>query len=152
MPDPSAEIWLRMYEEQLRHARHHEELRSQATNLIVVMSGAALALLAAEGASAADSWVLATFIIAINVYGFFMSLKHYERSRHHVSVASKYRAIVSDVCAIGDAKINEVRAAAQKEHFKSFPVLKRVRVYFLWACLHVILISLGMSFIFRSLW
>lgn len=147
MPDPNADIWLRMYEEQVRHGRHHETMRSQATNLIVVMSGAALAFVASGNASESDTSVLGAFIIAINVYGFLMSMKHYERSRQHVSVAAEYRTVVSEHSPIGGATINDVRSRAKAEHSKHFPVSRRIRAYVLWAGLHLVLAILGARFV-----
>ena len=70
-----------MYEEQVRHARHHETLRTQSTNVIIVLSGAVLAFLSSDAASSGQHIVLPLFLILTNVYGFIMSIKHYERSR-----------------------------------------------------------------------
>lgn len=147
-PDPNVEIWLRMYEEQIRHGRHHETLRSQATNLVVIMSGAALAFLASGNASKLDSSLLGAFIIAINVYGFLMSLKHYERCRLHVAVASRYRDVVSDASPIDQLTINAARRLAKREHQRFFPISRRLRAYVLWAGLHLVLACLGARFLF----
>ena len=114
------------------------------------MSGAALAFLASANASRSNSWVIAMFIVVINVYGFLMSLKHYERSRQHVAVGARYRTAVSDVSPLGNLRINGVRAEAKREHEKQFPLSRRVRAYTLWAGLHLILAALGTWFLVRS--
>ncbi len=43
--DKSIESWLRIYEEELRYARHHETRRFYSTNVIVTISVAVLAFL-----------------------------------------------------------------------------------------------------------
>ena len=80
MDNHTVEIWLRMYEEQVRHARHHETLRSQSTNVIIILSAAILAFLSSEYIPSGQHVVLATFLVLANAYGFVMSLKHYERN------------------------------------------------------------------------
>ena len=66
------EIWVRMYEEQVRHARHHESLRSTSTDIAVVVTAAALGLFAADVTSD-HRWLLALSVMLINVYGLLMS-------------------------------------------------------------------------------
>ena len=41
-------IWLRMYEEQTRHIRHHETLRANATSYILAISAVAFGLFATD--------------------------------------------------------------------------------------------------------
>ena len=98
--DDNVDVWIRMYEEQLRHARHHETLRSQSTNIIVAISAAIVAFLGSDASENTSSTFLGTFLIGINVYGLLMSLKHYERSRLHVKVANAYRRRVSELVAL----------------------------------------------------
>jgi hypothetical protein len=112
------------------------------------MSGAALAFVASDNASPDDKSILGVFIVVINVYGLLMSMKHYERSRQHVTVAAEYRTTVSGVSPIGDVTINEVREQAKAEHATNFPRLRKVRAYVLWAGLHIVLGFLGVRFLF----
>lgn len=95
--EKNIKVWLRMYEEQVRHARHHETLRSHSTNLIIAISAAILAFLSANSASTSNrqQCIFGIFIIIVNVYGIFMSLKHYERNQLHIAVSREYREAVS---------------------------------------------------------
>ena len=79
------DIWVRMYEEQIRHVRHHESLRYSSTNIALVLSAAVLGLFAANMTSD-QQWVLSLSLIIVNVYALVLSLKHYERSRLHHAV------------------------------------------------------------------
>lgn len=148
MSDSSTEILLRLYEEQVRHGRHHETLRSQATNIVVVMSGAAIGFLASNVGPDDYRSVLGAFIIAINTYGFLMSLKHYERSRLHVTVAGKYRSAISNAVPVGGTTINEIRDSGKDEHEGRSWVSRWIRAYALWAGLHLVLGGLGAWFLF----
>lgn len=88
MSEKNLDHWSRMYIEQVAHARHHETLRAQSTNPVVVVSAALLAFLASNAATLGRQAMIGVFLIVVNVYGLLMSLKHYERSHLHVTVAS----------------------------------------------------------------
>jgi hypothetical protein len=143
MSNENLDAWLHMQEAQGTHGRHHEELRSQSTNLIVAVSAAILAFLSSTAASAKNIWTLALFLIVVNVYGFFMSLKHYERSRLHYDVARSYADIISEHCKLGDTTLNGVRSAAHSRHSKRFSFVRKFRTNVLWSCLHLLLAALG---------
>jgi hypothetical protein len=143
MDDKNVDAWIRMYEEQTRHGRHHEKLRSQATNLIIAVSAAILAFMSSEAASAERTMVLAFFLIVVNIYGLVMSLKHYERNRMHVAVAGKYRDVVSAANPINGTTVNAERAVGKADHAKSYPVTRAIRAYILWSGLHAVLALLG---------
>ncbi len=139
-----------MYEEQVRHGRHHETLRSQSTHLIVAISAALLAFLSSATASADRQYVLGVFVFVLNVYGLIMSLKHYERSRLHVTVAGKYREVISKGAPIGDAKLDDSRRAGHESHSTLMPWVSSVRAYVMWSGLHLVLALLGAFFCFAD--
>ena len=138
------DIWVRMYEEQTRHARHHESLRSVSTNIVVIVTAAALGLFAADVTSD-QRWVLALFVILINVYGLLMSRKHYERTKLHHAVSGSYRDVISEFSKVGENSVNERRCRARNEHEARHPVLGgRLRANRLWSGLHVVMAVLGL--------
>lgn len=143
MPDQNAEVWLRMYEEQVQHARHHETLRSQSTNLIIAVSAALLVFSGGDDTTPLIRDAMGTFLVLVNVYGLIMSLKHYERSRLHVTVAAQYRDVLSAVTPISDQQLNQARAAGHGQHSNRFRGIRQMRAYVLWSGLHVILALLG---------
>ena len=144
------EAWVRMYEEQVRHARHHELLRSNSTNLVVVVSGAVLGLFAADMASD-QRWMLALFLILTNVYGLMMSLKHYERSRLHHAVSGRYRNVISEASKFDNYVLNELRCHAQSEHKARRSLMWHVRAFWMWCGLHALLALLGIGLLFATL-
>ena len=143
--DNNSDVWVRMYEEQLRHVRHHEVLRSQSTNIIVAISAAVLAFLGTSFSDSSSPTLLGTFLVAINGYGLLMSLKHYERSRLHVEVASAYRRRVSEVPALGDHTLEATRQCAHHAHKVNFTNTLGMRAYVLWSGLHLVLAALGVA-------
>lgn len=143
MSEKNLEYWARMYQEKIIHARHHETLRAQATNLIVVISGALLAFLSSNAASPGRQVILGSFLILVNIYGLLMSLKHYERSRHHIAVAAKYRDFLSRNTAIFGTTLNDTRQLGRDEHEGEFSVVGKLRTYALWSGLHLLLAVFG---------
>jgi len=145
MSDKNLDHWSRMYLEQVTHARHHETLRAQSTNLVVVISAALLAFLASNAATPGRQVMIGVFLIVVNVYGLLMSLKHYERSRLHVTVASKYRDVLSDHTPVGGRTLNDERDSGHQSHAERFPIsfIASVRAYVMWSGLHLLLAVVG---------
>ena len=138
----AVEIWLRMYEGQHVHARHHEVLRTQSTNLIVLISAALLALSGSQTGHL-DGSIIGAFIIVVNLYGLLMSLKHYERSRLHASVGAEYRNVISDNTAIGGQHLDNIRTMAHQSH-KPMLGIQKLRAFVLWVGLHILLLLIGL--------
>jgi hypothetical protein len=124
-------------------------MRAEATNYILVASTALIGLLSADKIFGA-SWgvhariIVACVIVALNIYGMLLSFKHYERNRLHATTAGKYRSEISNRFAHSGFKApNELRkeghAAARKEH----PFLERIRLHWLWVCLHILFIVIA---------
>ena len=143
MSENNLEYWSKMYQEQITHARHHETLRSQATNLIVVISGALLAFLSSVAATPGRQVILGVFLIVVNIYGLLMSIKHYERSRLHVTVAGQYRDFLSQNASAFGNSINTTRKRGHEKHKQNFPIVQHFRTYALWSGLHLLLAMIG---------
>lgn len=137
------EIWLRMYEEQTRHIRHHETLRANATSYILAISAAALGLFTTDAIEVNQGMVIPLLIVILNLYGFFMSLKHYERSRLHHTVSSRYRDVISKYSGIADRVINDERQIGVTEHGREWRFISRIRLYVFWSVLHLVLVAFG---------
>lgn len=139
------DVWMRMYEEQVRHARHHEVLRAQSTNLVVAISAAVLAFIASTYATGEQQHTLGAFLVLVNAYGLLMSLKHYERSRLHVTVGSQYRDALSEQTALNGLKINDARSRGRQAHFGAFRITRSIGAYWLWCGLHILLALGGLA-------
>ena len=148
MNDKIVEIWLRMYEEQVRHIRHHETLRTHSTNVVVVLSAGVLGLLSSGVVPPEIQYLLAVFLALINAYGFVVSKKHYERSRLHQQVSSRYRAVISDHSALEKTNLNDQRDIAHREHYGQSTTIAKLPAHRLWSWLHVIIVLLAIPMIF----
>ena len=96
-------------------------------------------------------WILALFLILINVYGLMMSLKHYERSRLHHAVSGRYRNVISKASKSDSYVLNELRHQAQSEHKARRSLMWRVRAYWMWCGLHALLALLGVGLLWNQL-
>ncbi|MHA7839798.1 MAG: hypothetical protein ACX98W_20230 [bacterium] len=145
MDDEKVDTWLRLYEGQIQHVRHHESLRAQSTNLIVAVSAAVLAFLSTANLPQQRRAFLAVFLVIINLYGFLMSRKHHERARLHATVGAQYRDAVSQASPLGGQHPNDARERARSSHFSDFKVIGKVRASALWAGLHLLIAALGIA-------
>lgn len=143
-------VWVALHEEEMRQARHHEILRSHSTNVIIGISAAILAFASSE--STANELQVASLLLIIiaNVYGALMSRKHYERARRSHAICRQYRTVISGVTAIENLEFEQLmdaRAAGLALHNTKFPHFKKVRAFFLWAFLHIIVALVGAAFL-----
>ena len=74
-----ADIFWKMYQENVTHARHQETQRSTVANVILVIAaGLITAIGLNKSIDIADS-PLACLLIALGIFGLGFSSKHYER-------------------------------------------------------------------------
>ena len=151
MNNSQFEVWLRMYEEQVRHARHHETLRTHSTNVIIIISAAILAFLSSKFESHSQHVVFGFFLIAINVYGLILSLKHYERNQLHLEVSRHYRTVLSQFSALEGRELNRERRAGRDKHYNKAGKIKDLRVHFLWSGLHGIIALMGAAVVLHEI-
>ena len=89
--------------------------------------------------------MLCVFLVVTNGYGLFMSLKHWERSCLHHSVAGRYRTIVSEYSALGDVNLNEERKIGRTQHLRCFPLLSKLPAHVLWPGLHAVIVLMSIA-------
>jgi hypothetical protein len=143
----------RLYEGQVQHLRHHEVMRSQATNYILVASVGLLSLLAAKGIfgygwEPTGKILVCILIVLLNGFGALMSLKHSERSQLHSATGSSYRKQISKLFEATEFEPPEaIRVAAHERHRAAHPVLLNVPLYQLWVALHALLGILSVAIV-----
>jgi Fe2+ transport system protein B len=135
----------------MTYARQHESLRTNSASLIAVATGGVLALFASAAIPPEErSWLaifLAMFVAAINLLGWFIGKKHYERTRRHQAIATAYRKVISDNCKLGSYVLTDVRDAADLRHKtkKKFKYWENcVSLHELWGTIHVVFVLLGL--------
>lgn len=137
-----------LYSEQIEHARHHEVMRAEATNYILVASTALIGFISADkfGSAFGPHARIAAVVVTIllNIYGMLLSAKHYERNRLHARVAGKYRTEISDRFAhAGFTAPNALRKAGRDEAQRRHPFLYEIRLNWLWIALHMLFIVIA---------
>lgn len=147
--------WLRLYEGQIEHVRHHENMRAQATNVIIAISAAMVAFLASGDTPTNRPHALifvGTFVVVVNLYGLLMSLKHYERARLSAEKASGYREVVSELISTATHNVESIRQSVEAEHDKhSHMLLTKVRAHYLWSGLHLVIAIIGAAIFVNGL-
>lgn len=139
MKDETDFLW-GMYQEHTTQGRHHETQRANVTNFIIVVVGGSLAFIANKGVNR-DQWVIAAFIVLIGLFGALFSAKQYERFRFHMVAAGTYRRALE---ALLKNNPGVLRRAAEKEHESSFvPFFVKLRLYYFWIALHLLIALLG---------
>lgn len=110
------------YEEHAQQARQHEDQRERVTNIILSIAGALVGLITfAElslGALAAS-----LTLIALGVFGFFFSGKHYERFKYHTAIMKRIRDEIDKLrkdSSSTPAPLAQLRDDGEERHYEKF--------------------------------
>ncbi len=149
------EVLLKLYGEQVAHARHHEAMRAQSTNYILVASVALMGLMVADKAFGYDFQELgrtaaAVLVLFLNSFGVLLSRKHTERSQRHAMVANEYRTQISnELEGSGLPLPNNLRQKGIDLSNKEHPILSQyVPLHSLWEVFHVLFIAMTLTVFF----
>ena len=135
-----SDILISAFQEHCTQLRHHETQRSNMTSIIVVVAAGVLAFIANNGVTK-DKWPLALFLIFIGIFGALFSAKQYEMLRWNKTIAKKYKEELEMLSKLG---LSAIRANADAEHRKRFPILKKLRLFYFWIVLHSLIAGLGL--------
>jgi len=146
------DVLLKLYGEQVAHARHHESMRAQSTNYILAASIALVGVLAANKVLGFDvqtvgGSVAMVLVLFLNLFGVLLSRKHTERSRLHHLAGDNYRSQISkEVQIAGFVPTEELRDEAHAAEQKEYPFLSQyLALHTLWEVFHVIFIALAVA-------
>ncbi len=142
------DVLLKLWEEQWMQLRHIESQRTTAGSFVITFSAAIIGFLGAYGLKQTylvPSLMLAFLLIALGIYGVVISLKLHERSSLHTRQARKWRKQIALLCP--DAKIEELKNQAKDEHKYKYPIFQKIRLYPLWAVLHILVSISGVAFV-----
>jgi hypothetical protein len=117
-------LW-KFYEEHASQARAHEDQRERLTGLLLTIAGALIAFFGGEKATSFAVQVTgAGLLVVLGIYGYFFSLKHYERNRFHTEIMGTIRSeIDQEISSPGksDATLGSLRETGEKNHYEAFP-------------------------------
>lgn len=136
------ELYWRMYAENTMQGRHHETMRATLTTLIAAISAGALSLLKADQLSCGQLPV-AVLVMALGLFGSFVSRKHFERFELHMRRASAYRREI-DLLMPG-LDLTGIKRTADQDHYRDFAILSRVSLSWLWSSMNLAVFLVGLA-------
>jgi len=140
-----ADVLLKIVEDQLINARNTELQRATITNFVIVISAAIIGFFATKGVNQ-NSLPLAIFLVLLGVYGAIFCLKLYERWHLNVKLAKRWRDRIAELHP--EARIDELRGEAIKEHEREYPILHKIRVHHLWIIFNILIAIIGLFYIY----
>lgn len=133
--EDSTELQWRYMKDNLDQARHYEVIRTNITNIIVTIAGAAFAVVGFNKTIDLIEIPLLVFVFFLGLFGAIMSAKQTERALLYYNRARAYRqAIAADVPSSGFGSITKPWDA---KHERRFSCLTRVTLWEMWIWLHV---------------
>lgn len=142
------ELLLSLYLDDIAYARHHEDLRSTVTNLILAIGAALGGLIGFDEAINASDVPSATFLVMLGIGGAIFCYKHYERFHSHYARARELRLKLDSLSGLG---ILEMKRQADQKHREAFPITHKLSVGWLWTALPLSVSVLGMLVIVAAL-
>ena len=139
----TAQVLWNMFDNETQQALRHEEQRVQVTNLIIAMDVGIIGLVSLDKAINKSDLPLILIILALGLFGTLFTAKHYERFALHTRRASYYRKALESI--IPERKLKELKDKADTETRKSYRVLNRIRLHYLWYGLNIFILGLGIT-------
>ncbi len=134
------DILLNFCEEEWVQARQCEDQRAIITNIVLVITSAALGLLSQMGLSI-EMLPVTIFLVILGIYGAFASQKYYERHQFHIERARAWRKRLEELHP--KSQITKVREEANKKHSQKFKRLEKIHLHTLWFFLHLAITLMG---------
>lgn len=143
-----SELLLSLYLDDIAYARHHEDLRSMVTNLIIVVGAALGGIIGFDGIINGSDIPAAVFLIIVGICGAVFCYKHYERFHSHYARARELRKKLDTISGLG---ILEMKARADEKHRQEFPRAHRLSVGWLWTAFPLSVSVLGVLVLIPAL-
>ena len=136
------DVLLALYLDNIQYARHHENLRSTMSNLILVVGAALGAVITMDNKINSMDLPFIGFLVIIGLYGTFFSFRHFERFHSQYARARKLRAQLE--LAV-DISISDMNKMADKEHAIRFPISHKWSLSYFWAAIPLSIALLGVA-------
>ncbi len=135
------DVLIGLYEKSVEMALHYQNQRSTMASLIFTICAGVLGLITLDNGITIIDLPLTVFLSILGLFGAVFSVKQDERFAHYLAYASSYRDVLNDrfpSVALGD-RINDVESESKRKHPRFF----RLKVWWLWCGLHLIVASIG---------
>ncbi|WP_406084529.1 hypothetical protein OHA01_08920 [Micromonospora zamorensis] len=136
--DVLLQMWLNRWEQ----IRHSEVQRSVTSNMLLVLVGVGLGLIGQKGLGS-QLLPVTLGILASGLFGMLLSVKYYERFRFHLSEAAALRAKLDE--RFPAIELESSRSYLNDDQARNFPLLIKIRLYWLWLAMHAVISLAGAS-------
>jgi hypothetical protein len=143
------ELLFRLYQEEWIQCRHHQDLRSKMTGLVVAITAGLTAVVSSVNLMSQNDIPLAILLIAIGILAPIFSMKQHERFSFHLDRARQYRDKIDN--NIEELSLRDLRCAAKKVSQKKHPYLFDLRLKYFWATMNALPIFVGIVILFLIL-
>ena len=141
------EILLALWNGQRDEARQMEDQRAALTNIVIIVTAAALGFLAQQGTLRSSSLGITLPLCLLGGFGAVASAKYGERWAVHSGLADALRHEIGLLHP--GLNLPELIAANAAEHAEEFPHILRLKIRAIWVALHSAIAVTGLSL---SLW
>ena len=136
------EVLLRLHEDDRAFARHHEEQRATASNLIVAVSAGLAAFVSFDDKVNLSDVPAAVFIVLLGVFGALFTFKHSERGRLHLDRAKAHFDQLDE--RFPDLEIGARRAEVDQKNRSTHRLAAGFRTNKFWIAFHIIISVIGL--------
>ncbi|MFJ4785866.1 hypothetical protein [Streptomyces sp. NPDC088794] len=141
------DVLLDLWKGQRDEARQMENQRATLTNIVIIVTAAALGFLAQQGSLRASSLGVTLPLCLLGSFGALASAKYGERWAVHSGLADALRLEVG--LRHPGLSLSELIATNRAEHAAELPRVLRLKIWILWVLLHSAIAAAGL---FLSLW
>jgi len=142
------DVFLRLYSEDKIYARAHENTRSTLTNIIAAAAALLVGFVTFDDKLNLGDLPMASFLIAVGVFGAVITLKQYERCRLHLYRAEYYLRQAEEVCQLD---LQRAKSYSYERGNQRFGWLHRSKLNFLWTMLHLFISGIGLAIVIQIL-
>lgn len=121
--------------------RHLETLRERVTALVVTLSTAIIGFSINQGLKA-ESWIFASLIIALGIFGLLMTLKIYSLHNLDQNRLNHWYKYLIKFCGT-DPKVIRLRNIADKKSKAKQSIFGKISHHFYWSGIHIFVIIAG---------
>jgi len=149
MNDTEEILW-RLCQEHYTHGRHHETLRATTTNILLVIAGGIVAIIAHDQQPTLRQLPLTLFMVVLGLVGALFTAKYHERFDMNMQRARGYRDALETL--LPATNIKKIKTAADAISEKKHRFLFGLRLYRFWIALHLLVAALGLLLTLQIVW
>lgn len=149
MPDQAdLSTTLAYWKEHREQLRQSESQRAVITNYILLIA-AAISGFVVQQHFAAHTIPLSILIALIGAYGGLAAAKYHERADYHLSQARALTRVLVEEGGMSDSR--DILDEFRQTHYRKYPRLARIRLYWLWTGLNLGIALYGITLVAISL-